>query len=322
MAVFRHPLFNNVAAEFDGAVGTEITGSFGKGYSRYYRLVRLAKLPAIIREPAVWVSWLFETTVLKNKIPGPFCSELVARVYRRLRLPLFANNKSPRDVTPHDLAESELKPVADAVIDLKSESDVVCAITFGDEPAIDFDTDAFAENVRDVRLIYRRIKTLQRQMDAELRRIRASQDGLLLSTFLQQIALLKSLSRKIEAASKKNSFPSANAHRRRAEELRRTVTLLFPMCKRISDGEELAARELPEFYARYTVFSKSLAYSIMLYESSRLRFESRQRRGWTTSLSHYLLKRKRAKVLRQARRWSKLNSNANLSLNPQRSSNR
>src|SRR6202035_1300269 len=96
MAVYRHPSFSGVAAEFDQAVSAEVLASFGKDYSRYYRLVRLAQIWRPLKALAMWVSRFAAKKRFKNRIPGPFCSELVARVYQRLGLNLFADSRSPR----------------------------------------------------------------------------------------------------------------------------------------------------------------------------------------------------------------------------------
>jgi hypothetical protein len=165
VAVNRHPAFSSMAAEFDKAFSAEFHASFGKDYSRFYRLFRIARVPRPIKALAMSISRSIAKARFKNRIPGPFCSELVARVYQRLGLGLFPDKKSPRDVTPNDLAHSHLQPVEGAVIDLASESHTLHDFYFQRDLAIEFNPDALAELTRDARLSAKKITILQRQVN-------------------------------------------------------------------------------------------------------------------------------------------------------------
>jgi hypothetical protein len=116
-AVYRHPDFHEVQGQFDKAYIEEMKDSFGRGYSQYFRVVRLAKLPGFLGMPAAWLTRLVERYGKRNAVPGVFCSELVARIYHRLDLDLFGGSRNPDQVTPNDLARSKLLKVPEAFVD-------------------------------------------------------------------------------------------------------------------------------------------------------------------------------------------------------------
>jgi hypothetical protein len=115
--VLRHPDMSNASACFNDALYTEMRDSLGRDYSQLHRLVRLASIPPSLHKPVEGAVSLFDAYFAANKIPGPFCSELVAKVYRRLDLPLFAGERPPESISPNDLARSRLQRVLGAVVD-------------------------------------------------------------------------------------------------------------------------------------------------------------------------------------------------------------
>jgi|SRR5215813_2371015 len=123
-AVYRHPGMSSIPVErFAAALQAEMHESWGKDYSEYYRLVMLARLPAGLSVANSLVPLAAEATrawerrFAGDKIHGAFCSELVARFFQRLGLPLFDQERLPEHVSPNDLARSALWPVEGAVVE-------------------------------------------------------------------------------------------------------------------------------------------------------------------------------------------------------------
>lgn len=115
--VLRHPRMSSASTCFDDALSTEMSEALGKDYSQLRRLVRLASIPRHLLKPVEGAVSLLDAYLAANKVPGPFCSELVAKVYRRLDLPLFDDESLPESISPNDLARSRLQRVLGAVVD-------------------------------------------------------------------------------------------------------------------------------------------------------------------------------------------------------------
>jgi len=116
-AVYRHPKMQSVSADrFAAVLEQEMLESFGKHYSEMFRLIRLANINDSAKHLVGSFLRLHHRWYLKDNIPGPFCSELVARFYKRLDLPLFQSGKLPDQISPNDLTRSLLIRVNDAVL--------------------------------------------------------------------------------------------------------------------------------------------------------------------------------------------------------------
>jgi len=84
-AVYRHPLLSDVdSARFDLALEEEMRESYGKDYAEMYRLVPLARLKPWAKAILDNYFRLEHSIRYHDAIPGPFCSQLVARFYQRL----------------------------------------------------------------------------------------------------------------------------------------------------------------------------------------------------------------------------------------------
>lgn len=129
--VYRHPGTRALSVEqFAGALEAEMHASYGKDYSEYYRLIATANLPGwpalskYLVPLAAEVTRAYERRFSRDKIHGPFCSELVARVFRHLGLPLFNQDRPAEQVSPNDLGRSALHRVEGAVIDTSRLQDI------------------------------------------------------------------------------------------------------------------------------------------------------------------------------------------------------
>ena len=96
-----------------GTLTAQMRESYGKDYSELYRLVQLSNLPPQVQPLLASFLRLFEN---EEKIPGPFCSELVARFFARLGLSLFDPDRPPEQVSPNALATSKLGLVEGAAV--------------------------------------------------------------------------------------------------------------------------------------------------------------------------------------------------------------
>jgi hypothetical protein len=105
----RHPNMQAVPVErFAEAFEQELIESFGKNYSEYHRLIRLANVPGPLKDLAAETIKLYEIWTAGQSVPGPFCSELVVRIYNRLGLDCFETTRRPEQISPNALAKSKL----------------------------------------------------------------------------------------------------------------------------------------------------------------------------------------------------------------------
>jgi hypothetical protein len=88
----------------------------GKNYSELFRLVAVLDLDHSVSSILTSISHALEKK-LETNVPGPFCSELIAKFYQRLNLQLFDDQRPPERVSPNDLASSRLCPVSDVVVE-------------------------------------------------------------------------------------------------------------------------------------------------------------------------------------------------------------
>lgn len=115
--VYRHDGMAGIPQQkFMEVFATEARIYYGLNYSQLSRLLPMAKLPGPLKRCLLWVTRRIDRNAARSEVPGAFCSELVARFYGRLGLELFASGKSPGDVTPVDLAHSNLKPQTSIVL--------------------------------------------------------------------------------------------------------------------------------------------------------------------------------------------------------------
>jgi hypothetical protein len=121
LALYRHPGLRNLpAGTFEAALRAELEHSYGRDYSEMYRLVPLANLPDKLKPLVAAAFKLYERSTLTQQIPGPFCSELVSRVYERMGLALFEQGRPAEEISPNHLAKSNLVRVEEAVISSSS----------------------------------------------------------------------------------------------------------------------------------------------------------------------------------------------------------
>jgi hypothetical protein len=77
MAVHRHPDLRNLSVgTFDEVLRTELEHSYGRDYSELHRLVPPANLHEGLKPIVEAAFKLYESRIPKQRIPGPFCSEL------------------------------------------------------------------------------------------------------------------------------------------------------------------------------------------------------------------------------------------------------
>jgi len=106
-AVYRHPGMVGVSPEqFNAAVDAEMQVSYGLEYSPLRRLAPLANVPGLVRPIVERIANLLDRWSGEKRLKGPFCSELVARVFERLALRLFAT-PPPRDAAGVSVAALE-----------------------------------------------------------------------------------------------------------------------------------------------------------------------------------------------------------------------
>jgi Orthopoxvirus protein of unknown function (DUF830). len=116
-AVYRHPDIDTVSSvRFEEAMGQEMSESYGKDYSEKYRLVPLAQCGPVMKRLLDAYFRFEHRSKYADSISGPFCSELVAKFYERLQLPLFSEAKRPDQISPNDLANSALERRDDVVL--------------------------------------------------------------------------------------------------------------------------------------------------------------------------------------------------------------
>jgi hypothetical protein len=115
-AVYRHPEIETVRDQLTEAVRLLMEGDLGKNYSELFRLVALLNLDHSVSSILTSLSRALEKKMETN-VPGPFCSELIAKFYQRLNLQLFDDQRPPERVSPNDLASSRLCPVSDVVVE-------------------------------------------------------------------------------------------------------------------------------------------------------------------------------------------------------------
>ena len=116
-ALYRHPRMSDVSkSRFKEVLLEEMSESYGKDYSEMFRLAALAdSIPAVNAVLDLYYRIEHKLRYAEN-VPGPFCSELVARFYERLGLPLFSKPRRPEHVSPNDLTQSNLERIEDAVV--------------------------------------------------------------------------------------------------------------------------------------------------------------------------------------------------------------
>jgi hypothetical protein len=111
--LWRHPDAGSITWDiFKEVYAKVLEEQWGYDYPPYARLVPLARLPAFVK----WLAKKWYKNRPKSPIPGDFCSELVARFYERLNLPLFDGSRATDGVSPNDLAKSKLQMVKGAIL--------------------------------------------------------------------------------------------------------------------------------------------------------------------------------------------------------------
>lgn len=161
IVVYRHPALQSLPrGTFDAALRAELKHSFGLDYSEMYRLVPLANLPDRLKPIAVAAFKLYERKKLQEQLSGPFCSELVSRIYERMGLALFDQDRPAADISPNHLAKSNLVEVTGIVVPSTSVADYEAL-----EPALKF-AEKLYPATGDPLAIYRRSQRgIQRNLE-------------------------------------------------------------------------------------------------------------------------------------------------------------
>jgi hypothetical protein len=199
LAVYRHPGLKKLpAGAFAEALWAELRHSCGRDYADMHRLVMLAKPPDWLMpldrlQLAAQLKQMIAATLkhydrvvdavklyggrpLARKIPGPFCSELVARVYERMGLALFPDRRPTWQISPNDLAKSNLVPVEGIAISWGS------IVDFRHAEQLHLETDDVAAQ------ILRHQRAIEREVDTVLGRIgEHSRRQRILASALQQL---------------------------------------------------------------------------------------------------------------------------------------
>jgi hypothetical protein len=190
LAVYRHPGLRNLpAGTFDAALRAEQEHSYGRDYSEMYRLVPLANVPDQLKPFIAAAFKLYEgNTLAQQMIPGPFCSELVSRVYERMGLALFAKGRPAAEISPNHLAKSNLMRVEGAVISSSSVVGFKAIEPFSNiaEKFYPVAGDVLARERRAHRLIAREAGKLN-EMSRSMREQTPAQLEVLRRSFQQQI---------------------------------------------------------------------------------------------------------------------------------------
>jgi len=123
--IYRHGGMETIPQDiFDAMLKLEFKELYGLDYSEYHRLVKISNLPEPLKSVSAEIIKWYEKYYSPDMIPGPFCSELVARFFSRLNLRLFEVEKRPENISPNDLAQSNLAAVPGAVVESKLINEV------------------------------------------------------------------------------------------------------------------------------------------------------------------------------------------------------
>ena len=116
IGLFRHPRIDALdPAELGVAARRIREADEHLGYSELDRLaLAIDGSPVLRRRLAALLRARDDRDIAL--IPGPFCSELVAKYFAELGLQLFDEARSPEQVSPNHLAASRLEEVPDAII--------------------------------------------------------------------------------------------------------------------------------------------------------------------------------------------------------------
>jgi hypothetical protein len=114
--LWRHPSADAVSRErFAKAYSRLLEEQLGMDYPPRDRLVHLAQVPTFLKDR---LKKHYHGRA-QTPIPGDFCSQLVARFYEYLKVPLFDDRRGPDKVSPNHLAECKLTQVAGAILGLR-----------------------------------------------------------------------------------------------------------------------------------------------------------------------------------------------------------
>jgi hypothetical protein len=249
----RHPDIQAVPVErFAEALQQEYSESFGKNYSEYHRLIRLANIPGPLRHLAAETIRLYEIWTAGEKVTGSFCSELVVRIFDRLGLELFETKQRPEEITPNALARSKLS-VEPAVI---ASDDVVIgkgALPISGQPLLDKLAEYGLEGRRSDRVFTRFEKAIDRITAAGVQPAYQK----LLGFFHD------ALERAIVLADRSNLLD-------RSGMLRRAAGVLLLALDAAPDLAELATRTKPDHYLHRVASEKLCKFTISLSRSEAL----------------------------------------------------
>jgi hypothetical protein len=150
--------------------------------------VPLANLPDKLKPLVAAAFELCERKALAQRIPGPFCSELVARVYDRTGLALFDQGRASATISPNDLAKSILVRVEGAVISSSSVNGFQAMEPLSNiaERLFPITGDAQAQYRRAQRSVQRKADELD-EMSRSMKEESRAQIAVLRSTFQRQI---------------------------------------------------------------------------------------------------------------------------------------
>jgi len=290
-AVYRHPEMVSISPQqFEEALKKAMLESFGKTYSKMARLARLAKASTAVQWAVDLYCKFDDWRLSKDAIPDAFCSELVARFYKRLGLPLFSEGKSPEDVSPNDLSRSNLKPVSDIVFGTADVKSLAAPLDDANALLKAYEThDPFAARQHSALLISRSVAELQ-QLGEQMR---SQTHNMLGSVINGVLATLLTIQEHLEEC-------ALLGHRgciRRGTNLATRWSGLVAALPTIVSCVDEAPGKVPSMLRQVGLAHDSFLRCVVLLQSQRLKAQSFRATGrWRRQI-----RRGRHKILREGR---------------------
>jgi len=291
-AVYRHKRSGEVVDRFEDAFNEEMEDSFGKDYSALYRLLGASRVPSSLVQPFAALVRSLEV-FRQNRISGPFCSELVARIYQRMQIPLFESDKRAENVSPNHLAVSNLELVSEAVADSKSNSGSKLLATFekDEESEVQGLADEISETSAEIARGQRGIEQQFKTLDTILQQVRQENSKEIGAVFIKQLAQLKLI------VNSSNGGP----HAARASKLLADALKLWPEVMKMANQEQLSKQDHRRILEQFRQFNRSFLRVIVLFGSASIK-EKLKKTSWLAPHRQLSLRFRRWRSLRDSRR--------------------
>ncbi|MGA8494698.1 MAG: hypothetical protein WB764_04405, partial [Xanthobacteraceae bacterium] len=308
-AVYRHPMMEKVSEDqFAKTLSVEMQESYGRNYSALYRLVEISNLSP--RAQRLLIS-LFRRFENQEPVRGPFCSELVARFFAKLGLPLFDTDLAPEKVTPNALPEpkSKLVLVENAVLsskgiqlrearkEVKEMIDKMLPLppTAGTTGLVQDGVDVLAAKRQSQLRIARALQQLDQQVDKIAQQSIASLE----QQFDQDIQLLASLVSATDAADRPEET-------RRVERVSNLCAELLSEFAGLKDPDSWGDGKFQLAIDRWQVFRVRLLRCTTLCASERIKNKLKNAAaGKLSALERWKISRKRKRLVASTRRAEK-----------------